>query len=265
MRVTSLASGSSGNSYLVEGEESAILIDAGIPLRAIEQSLAAVGKSPTQLAALLLTHEHSDHIYAAGALARRYRTPLLGTAGTLEYVPNRTAARQTLKPGERRTIGSFDVTPFTVPHDGSDPVGYLVEEAGIRVCIATDLGHVPGELLPVFEDCDLLILEANHDLQLLWQGPYPRFLKQRVAALTGHLSNEQTADCLVTCAGSRQRAVWLAHLSETNNSPKLALEAVTARLKAEDVRNLTVQVALRGRRSLRWDSAEHMLSQATLF
>ena len=256
MRVTALASGSSGNAYLIQAGTTAVLVDAGITLVQLGAALASAGLTIPRLTCLLLTHEHSDHLSSAAALSRRHGLPVLATPGTLAYLPGCQGERIALAEGARLSMGELAVTPFAVPHDGAEPVGYLLEHEGVRVCLATDLGHVPRDLLPVLRTCDLLVLEANHDWQRLWQGPYPLSLKQRVAAPTGHLSNEQAAACLIECASGGPQWVWLAHLSATNNSPRFALRAVTARLHEAQVRTLNVQVALRDRPSLTWHSAK---------
>ncbi len=256
MRVMALASGSSGNSYLVQAGDTAVLVDAGLPLNSLEPALAGAGVDVAQLRCLLLTHEHRDHLASAAPLSRRYRLPLLGTAGTLACLPGRCGQQQCLSPGSSLAIGPLTISAFSVPHDSAEPVGFLFECDGVRAVLATDLGHVPAELLPVFRSCQLLIIEANHDVKRLWRGPYPQALKQRVAAPTGHLSNDQAAECLLSCSGSEQKWVWLAHLSAVNNSPRGALRAVTDRLRQEQVSTVKVSVALRDRPSLSWNSTE---------
>mgnify|MGYP005846776065 CR=1 FL=1 len=249
-----LASGSSGNCYLVQAGATALLIDAGVSLRCVSTALARLGLAPASLSCLLLTHEHSDHVGNAATLARRLCLPVMGTAGTLDCLPHDRSGQQRIRAGEAFRIGELAVTAFAVPHDGAEPVGYYFEHRSARVCLATDLGHVPAELMPAMRSSDLLILESNHDVGRLWHGPYPWPLKQRVASLTGHLSNDQAAECLLGCAGGRLSAAWLAHLSATNNSPRLALRTVTERLRAEGVAHLRVEVAPRDRPSLCWDS-----------
>jgi phosphoribosyl 1,2-cyclic phosphodiesterase len=254
--VKALASGSSGNAFLVQAGGTTVLVDAGIPLARLLPALAADGVTPDRLTCLLLTHEHADHLTAAASLARRYRVPVLGSAGTLACLTGRGGERVCVTAGSRMQLGELAVTPFAIPHDGAQPVGYLLEEGETRVCLATDLGHVPPELLPVFRRCELLIVEANHDAQRLWNGPYPRFLKERVAAPTGHLSNDQTGECLVACASGAPQRVWLAHLSAVNNSPRSALRSVGERLRRADIDTMQVEVALRDRPSLTWSSTE---------
>jgi phosphoribosyl 1,2-cyclic phosphodiesterase len=255
VRVMALASGSSGNSYLVQAGATTVLVDAGVAQRTIRGALAHLSLSPDSLVCLLLTHEHSDHVANAGALAKRLHLPIFGTTGTLAALPLLGGECQAVHAGAKLHIGELAVTPFSVPHDGREPVGYCLEHGDVRVCLATDLGHVPPEVEPTIRASDLVILESNHDVARLWRGPYPFALKQRVASPTGHLSNDQAAECLLRCAGERPRSAWLAHLSDTNNSPRLALRTVSERLQSEGVTNLHLEVALRDRPSLCWDSA----------
>jgi phosphoribosyl 1,2-cyclic phosphodiesterase len=252
LRVTALASGSSGNAFLVQTDGAAILVDAGLAISALAGSLASLGTSIADLDCLLLTHEHSDHLASAGVLSRRHKLPIVGTEGTLGHLVGATGERVAVPAGARLSIGDLAITPFAVPHDGDEPVGYLLEHGGVRVCLATDLGHVPGELIGVLRDCALVILEANHDVERLWRGPYPRFLKRRVSSAVGHLSNEQAAECLALCASGRPQRVWLAHLSQINNSPRCALNEVTAGLNRRGIDTMRVEVALRDRPSLSW-------------
>ncbi len=256
MRVKALASGSSGNAFLVQAGSTTVLLDAGVGLTALARALAAEGTAMADLDCLLLTHEHGDHFSAVASLIRRHRLPVLGSAGTLACLGGNAGERTTLRPGSRTRVGDLAVTAFAVPHDGSEPVGYLLEHGEVRVCLATDLGHVPAELLSIWRGCDLLILEANHDLERLRNGPYPRALKERVASPLGHLSNAQAGDCLVACATSRPLWVWLAHLSATNNSPRCALRSIADHLRREGITTVQLQVALRDRPSLVWDAAE---------
>ena len=250
-----LASGSSGNAYLFQAGATALLVDAGVALRGVSAALSQLGLASESLACLLLTHEHSDHVANAGALARRLGLPILGTAGTLDALALAGVENQPVRAGEMFRVGELAVTAFSVPHDGREPVGYYLEHGDVRVCLATDLGHVPEDIIPALRRSDLVILESNHDVARLWRGPYPYPLKQRVASLTGHLSNDQAAECLLKCAGEWRRSAWLAHLSAANNSPRLALRTVSERLRTEGVTNLHIEVALRDHPSLCWDSA----------
>lgn len=256
MRVTALASGSSGNAYLIQTSHVAVLVDAGPTLAALAPVLAAEGVGTEGLSAVLVTHEHADHLTSAAAVARRFKAPLLATEGTLARVKAQRAPRESILPEVAFAVGDLRVTPFSLPHDGADPVGFLFDDGTARVALATDLGHVPAELPSVLRACDLLIVEANHDLGRLWEGPYSRPLKERVASPVGHLSNDQTGECLVQSASGRPQWVWLAHLSEVNNSPRRALYTVKRRLAEAGVGTMQVEVALRDRRSVSWSERQ---------
>lgn len=263
MRVAALASGSSGNAFLVQTDEVRVLVDAGVPLRSLIPALASQGLTPGGLDCILLTHEHSDHLASAAGLARRFAAPVVSTEGTLSRIQSRTVERQVVSPGDSLTLGDLRISTFSVPHDSADPIGYMFEDGDSRVTFATDLGHVPQELIGILRRSNLLILEANHDVTRLWYGPYPRPLKERVASANGHLSNDQTADCLAAVANGKPQWVWLAHLSETNNSPRRALQTVKRKLAETGIGTLEIQVALRDQPSLTW-SAREMYFQSRL-
>lgn len=249
MRVAVLGSGSSGNAVVVASGRRRLLIDAGFSCRELERRLALLGEEAARLDAILLTHEHGDHVRGAARLALRYGVPVYATAGTLSAAglvaetlpfdgkPFPTA--RTVRSGtpfgipRREDDGSpcasaFEVEAFGVPHDAAEPVGYVIEDGeGARVGLACDLGCRSQLAWGRLTDLDCLILESNHDLQMLRSGPYPWHLKQRVAGRHGHLSNREAADGLVDLLSDRLRALVLYHLSRTNNLPALALEAVS--------------------------------------
>jgi phosphoribosyl 1,2-cyclic phosphodiesterase len=263
VRVMSLASGSSGNAYLLEADGQAVIVDAGVSLRSLKTAAEQWQLPVESITCLLLTHEHSDHVASAGLFCRRLHTPVLATQGTLARLDLAAECRP-LRAGQTVALGNLAVTAFSLPHDGAEPVGYLFEQGSARVVVATDLGHVPAAVVDFSRQADLVVLESNHDVTRLWHGPYPWPLKQRVASAVGHLSNDQTADCLVSLADGCAKTVWLAHLSATNNSPRLALHTASQRLLAEGIRHISVAVALRDRPSLVWDS-ETCARQQALF
>ncbi len=229
LRLAVLGSGSGGNALLVESGDQRLMIDAGFSSREIEKRMARVGVEPDGLQALILTHEHTDHARGAARFARRHRVPAYATAGTLEEV-DLSRARvpvRTLRSGEPCAVGSFVVEPFGVPHDAREPVGLVVEDGhGRRVGLVADLGSRSrlawGRLL----ELDILVLETNHDLEMLRNGPYPWPLKQRVASRHGHLSNREAAEGVRELSCDRLRWVVLYHLSRVNNLPVLAAAAV---------------------------------------
>lgn len=236
MRLAILGSGSGGNAVIIEAAGRRLLIDAGFSCREIERRLGALGVDARSLETLVLTHEHHDHVHGADRLVSRHGLELYATAGTLAGSPlgaqARTAAR-TIRSGvpfETRD-GGFVIEPFQLPHDAREPVGFVVEDAaGHRVGLVADLGSRTQLAWAKLRNLDVLIVETNHDLQMLRQGPYPWHLKQRVAGRHGHLSNHEAADGLPELVCERLRWVALYHLSQTNNLPALALHTVGERL-----------------------------------
>lgn len=256
MQVWSLASGSAGNAYLVGARDTRVLVDCGLPLRVLEERLAAVGTQPEALAGVLVTHEHGDHVAGVPALVRRYGVPLYATAGTLRAVGPRLpagAARHVVVADQPFAVGELRVEPFAVPHDAAEPVAYRLSTPRARACILTDLGHVPPAVQARLQDVDLLVLEFNHDAEQLAHGPYHATLKRRIAGPLGHLSNAAAAACLAAVLSGAQRAVWLAHLSEVNNTQRRAGEAARTAARAAGRGDVPIQVAARGRVSLAWD------------
>jgi phosphoribosyl 1,2-cyclic phosphodiesterase len=294
MRMTVLASGSKGNSTVIASAETRVLVDAGLSCRELLKRMAMAGEDPGALEAILITHEHTDHVAGLAVLARRLRIPVYFSEPThrawvrqmtprttmtyaqwLEHVQQEKEARATLdavesadpemyeqsggiqiaaasgeeeedapeaaikrdpaslpaveyfRPGTNFSIGDISITPFTTPHDAADPCGFVFESVSesIRMAIATDLGYVPPNVKRVLERIDVLLLESNHDLEMLKDGPYPWAVKQRVLSRVGHLSNHATAEFLARDYDGNATYIVLGHLSETNNVPELALLA----------------------------------------
>lgn len=226
LRVVVLGSGSGGNAVVVESGRHRLLIDAGFSSRELGQRLALVGVEPGSLAGLVLTHEHIDHIRGVARFARRHRLPLFATAGTLRQlqVDAETAAAATvLRSGSPCEIAGFQLEPFAVPHDAREPIGMVIQDgAGRRLGLVADCGTHSHLAWARLRDLDLMVLETNHDLDMLRNGPYPWPLKQRVAGRHGHLSNREAADHLPELLCDRLRWLVLYHLSRTNNLPALA-------------------------------------------
>jgi len=265
MDVWSIASGSSGNAYLVRAGDTAVLLECGISIKRIATFLARVGVSPFELAGVLLTHDHSDHTRAARQFSEQFDVPLYATAGTLGCTALRETRRAHVVSAERPfALGELEVHAFAVPHDAYEPVGYRLIGPSATIGIATDLGFVPADVQRQLLDTDLMILEANHDLEMLRTGPYPAFLKRRVIGQHGHLSNDATAEALIACRDRAPGTVWLAHLSPTNNRPDLAHGAIASRLRQFGLGHVEIQVAERHRPSLRW-SATPRPRQLALF
>ena len=228
--VSALASGSKGNSVFIDGPDGSLLVDAGLSAREILRRLAQVGASPDRLSGILVTHDHSDHLRGVRVLAKRLGLTVYGTARTLVAAGLQDGADvRIVRSGEDFVVAGFTVKPFTLPHDAQDPVGYLLARDGVKVGIATDLGCATALIKRRLADCDMLVLESNYDEDMLLQGPYPWFLKQRIRSRNGHLSNEDSSRILSELLHPGLQSVILAHLSEINNSPDAALmEAVGA-------------------------------------
>lgn len=233
MRVSVLGSGSRGNAILVDAGNTRLLVDVGFGPRTLALRLAAVGCAPESIAGVVLTHEHVDHAQGALQACEKWGWPLVATAGTLSKLPSSGVSLQTIAHGESWTVGDLRGESVSVPHDATDCAAYVFEHthSGQRLGVALDLGHVPSGLLRAFERLDMLVVEANHDIAQLMGGPYPWMLKQRIASDTGHLGNHDAAAFVSDCAHPGLRAVILAHLSERNNSPALAVDTVRSALR----------------------------------
>ncbi|MGM0593412.1 MAG: MBL fold metallo-hydrolase [Pseudomonadota bacterium] len=236
MRFALFGSGSKGNATLIEHGSTRLLIDCGFSLRELERRMARLGVEAASLSAVLVTHEHNDHIGGVGPLARKYRIPVWMTAGTA-----RSAARRLGELPEQRllnchnglAVGELQVSPFPVPHDAREPCQFVFSDGDKRLALLTDTGRSTQHIEQQLSRCDALILESNHDSEMLRTGPYPPRLQARVGGELGHLSNAQAAAILqrIDC-GSLQHLV-AAHLSEKNNRPQLAVEALSGALGCE--------------------------------
>ena len=266
MQVWSFASGSDGNCYLVESEGTALLVECGRPYSQVRDFLEAVGITPDSLAGIVLTHAHGDHSRSARYLSVTHRVPIYasrGTLGALELEDR--ALGRPIESGKTYPVGQMDLKPFAVPHDCREPLGFRFEAGTGRAAIATDLGWVPHNVARQFREVDLLILEANYDPHLLDTGSYPYFLKQRVAGTYGHLSNAAAAEAIVACGDRAPRAVWLAHLSEQNNSQKHALQTVSRILRRHGLSHVPLKTTHHRRSNLRWSSSIARERQLPLF
>jgi phosphoribosyl 1,2-cyclic phosphodiesterase len=257
-RISILASGSSGNSTLLESEHTALLVDAGLGKKEMLRRFEALGRQkPDHLDGILISHEHTDHSNGLGQLQREWKCLAYLTEPTHREI-KRMLENQGIKktidqvqyvhPGEKFEIGDIEVTPFAIPHDASDPVGYCFKANGIKVAIVTDLGYLPELVKHHLREADFLILESNHDLEMLKVGPYPWHIKQRVMSRTGHLSNATVSEFLSDCEvfDGRARHLVLAHLSEQNNNPSVArisAEEALGRRAAEFAFSGTLHIA----------------------
>lgn len=289
VRMTVLASGSRGNSAVIASSSTRVLVDAGLSCRELMKRMKAADEDPSTLDAILITHEHQDHVQGLAVTARKLGIPVYITEPThrawvrwltprkrityAEWLEQRRAqaAARTVEPDEEEMaaveeaivesaassrerdpswipaveyfhsgngfrIGNIAVMPFTIPHDAVDPVGFVFESEGIRVGVATDLGYMPSNVYVHLKGCDILMLESNHDLDMLRDGPYPWSVKQRVMSRVGHLSNDAAAEFLAKGYDGHATYVVLAHLSESNNLPELA--RIAAERALQDRMNL---------------------------
>ncbi len=224
VRVCVLGSGSRGNSTLVATEKTRLLIDAGLSRKDTYARLAAVGERAEGFHALVISHEHSDHISGLRLLALDLKVPVYISPATRQTIAwdSKMSAFEHFTPGEKFTIGDILITPFSVPHDAVDPVAFAFEAQGIRIGVVTDLGYIPEVVKQRVRGCQCLVFESNHDLEMLKVGPYPWHLKQRLMSRHGHLSNRATAEFLSEGFDGEAQVLVLAHLSEVNNHPEIA-------------------------------------------
>ncbi|MDR1558775.1 MAG: MBL fold metallo-hydrolase [Clostridiales bacterium] len=233
IRFCPIASGSSGNCVYVSAGGTHILIDAGLSGRSIETALGALKLTGRQLSALLITHEHSDHIIGVGVMSRRYELPVYATPKTWRYferhgvlgtIPPDLIRR--IEPERPFNIGCLDAVAFDIPHDASQPVGYSIFAENRKITVATDIGEPTDTIRRYITDSDIVLLESNHDADMLRNGRYPKVLKERIAGARGHLSNAAAAKLLTESATDKLRYIFLGHLSEENNRPLIALNTV---------------------------------------
>lgn len=230
MKLWVLGSGSRGNAVVVESGESRLMVDVGFGPRILKKRLAAAGIEPESIEACIITHEHSDHIRGAARAARRWHWPLFCTEGT--YASSRLAMLETpaakIRCGMTVSFTDMDVTTFRTPHDAEDSIGVVVtsRSSGARAAIATDLGYASPAVRQMVQDVDMLVIESNHDDEMLATGPYPLSLQRRISSRTGHLSNAQCASLVRDAVSTRLRKVILAHISEENNTPKVAFDTM---------------------------------------
>lgn len=238
LTLCTLASGSRGNSIYISDGQTRILVDAGLSAVEIQRRMRLIGLNPEQLDGLIVSHEHSDHIQGIGVLSRRYRLPVYLTRQTGEAARRlgRLHELHHFECGVPFQINSLGIRPFTISHDASDPSGFTVARDGKRIGIATDLGKPTAMVIDHLSRCEMVVLEANHDLKMLEEGPYPWHLKQRIRSRNGHLSNHDSKKLLGQIQNARLKYVILAHLSETNNTAEKALTDVAPAVSRPNTR-----------------------------
>lgn len=251
----SLFSGSSGNAAFVRTENTRLLVDAGLSGKRVIEAMHSIGEDPLSLNGILITHEHSDHIRGAGILSRKLNLPVYANENTWKAMESELGAvtdknRVCFTTSEGFEIGDLSVLPFSIPHDAAEPVGYNFFAGSRKLTIATDIGHIHKRLLACLEDSDFILLESNHDEEMLKVGPYPWPLKKRILGDSGHLSNEMAGKVVAYLAEKGTRGFLLGHLSKENNFPELAYQTVYNQLFEKKIavgQDVTLEVALRDR------------------
>ncbi|MCD8318207.1 MAG: MBL fold metallo-hydrolase [Paraprevotella sp.] len=235
-----LGSGSSGNSYFLFSENYGILIDAGIGIRTLKKHFHTYGLSLKQIKAVLITHDHADHIKSVGSLSSEFNLPVFATELVHGGIRKNYCVNPKLKAENVRIIQKeqtfcldrFEITPFDVPHDSTDNVGYSIQYDKVNFCLITDAGHATDCFGTYIAKANYLVLEANHDENMLMMGPYPAYLKGRIKGGYGHLSNKEAACVLAEHMTEALRCVWLCHISEENNHPELVRKTIDAHLRS---------------------------------
>lgn len=254
MELCSIASGSSGNCIYVGNDNTKLLVDAGISCKRIEQGLSSIDVNPETLNGIFITHEHSDHIQGVGVMARRYKVPIYATAETLSAM-NRLKSLgkidpslfHIIEPNQPVVVKDIQVNPFSIPHDAANPVAYTFTSGGHKVGVATDLGNYNDYIVDNLKNSEILLLEANHDINMLQVGAYPYVLKRRILGDRGHLSNDNCGRLINCLLHDKLKHIFLGHLSKENNYPDLAFETVKYEVEQFDspFKQMKIEVANR--------------------
>ena len=243
LKFISFGSGSSGNCYYLSTATDALIIDIGVGIRTLKKHCKDYGVNLNKVNHLLITHDHADHIKSVGSFSHDYKVPVYATSLVHKgidgnYCITRKIAPElkvSIEPGLQLNLGDFCIKPFHVPHDASENLGYEIKAEGVCFVIITDVGCITDEICEAISDADYLVIEANHDVEMLMSGPYPEYLKKRIASNSGHLSNKDCATALAENMSEHLRHVWLCHLSEENNHPELARKTVESILRSYGV------------------------------
>jgi phosphoribosyl 1,2-cyclic phosphodiesterase len=255
IKFCSLYSGSSGNCLFLGTEKTRILIDTGLSAKRIVEALCSIGEKPSDISAILVSHEHSDHVKGAGIFSRKFNVPVYANENTWDAMeaaigPVDSKNKMYFNTGKEFEILDVCVNPFNIPHDAAEPVGFNFFVGNKKITTATDIGHINKGLLQYLENNDLLFLEANHDVEMLKVGPYPWHLKRRIMGDSGHLSNEMAGKVIAYMAGKGTRKFLLGHLSRENNFPELAYQTVCNALSEKQICagvDVELSVAMRDR------------------
>jgi phosphoribosyl 1,2-cyclic phosphodiesterase len=230
VRFASLGSGSAGNGLVVEAGATRVLVDCGFPVEGTERRLARLGLAPADVTAIVVTHEHGDHVDGVLPFARRHGVQVWMTHGTARAVPGAAPEARIFDSHSPFAVGGLEIRPFPVPHDAREPAQLVLTDGAVRLGVLTDTGSPTRHVAAMLSGCDALVLECNHDPAMLADGPYPGWLKTRIGGPFGHLANDAAAMLLAALDRSRLRHVVAAHLSETNNRPALATAALAGAL-----------------------------------
>lgn len=236
MQYSVLASGSTGNSLYIETEKQRLLIDCGLSGKKMIDLLRQIGRRPEDIDAILVTHEHSDHVKGLGVFARRFQTPVYANAKTWTAMPSIVGQ---IPPDQKfefqantvKSFGTLDIESFSVSHDAADPMFYIVHDHDRKLTLLTDLGYVSDHIKGLIRDSDIYVMEANHDTEMLMMGRYPWSVKRRILGDTGHISNDESGLALTEVLGDRTKRIYLAHLSRDNNMKELARMSVGQKLE----------------------------------
>lgn len=234
LQFISFGSGSSGNSCLLFTENEGLLIDAGIGVRTLRKHLREYGIPLSKINNILITHDHADHVMAVGSLSRDFQLPVYTTEKVHKGIYGNWCVKhkiaqslqKVIEKGQTFRLGDFEITPFEVPHDSTDNVGYKIVAQGVCFCLMTDIGIITDEMKTVIAEAQYLVIEANHDEEMLKNGPYSQHLKGRILGPRGHLSNTDCGKAIAENATSKLKHAWLCHLSDENNHPELAKKTV---------------------------------------
>lgn len=245
MRFSVLSSGSKANCTYIEGAGKRFLVDCGLSGKQAEERLSQIGIDPRTLDAILVTHEHSDHIHGVGTLSRRFKLPVFANAATMGSI-SKPFGKEVFSTGQGFYVGGARVEPFSIVHDAADPVGFAIYAEGFKLVICTDLGRVTTLVRQHVENANAILLESNHDQEMLQSCGYPWELKQRIASTHGHLCNEAAGQLLEEIMHPELFHIVLGHLSEHSNTPALALETVGRYVKRTEGRSFGLQTLLCG-------------------
>jgi phosphoribosyl 1,2-cyclic phosphodiesterase len=245
MRFSVLSSGSKANCTFVEACGIRFLVDCGLSGKQAEERMAEIGVDPSTLSAIIVTHEHSDHIHGVGTLSRRYKLPVYANARTMEHI-SKPRGKEVFDTGVDFSIGEIRITPFSIAHDASDPVGFAVHAEGFKLVLCTDLGRVTTLVEQHARGAHAILLESNHDQEMLQSCSYTWELKQRIASTHGHLCNDAAGQLLEEIMHPELFHIVLGHLSENSNTPNLALETANRYLKRCEARSAGLQTLLCG-------------------